>query len=101
MPYYAPAGVPVAGNGISVSGSTVSINTNNALGIGAVAICYLTTGTLASGSTVAGASLTAKVSDVTLAIWSGAVAPSGTWRNISGITLTNGSGDVGTFIRTA
>jgi len=75
-------GAPVAGAGITVAGSTVSINTNNTLGVGCYAIASLRggySGTVASGATVAGADLTNAV---------GAEGTfSGTYRNVGPVTL--------------
>jgi hypothetical protein len=91
----APAASVAAGSGISVAGTTVSIDTNNALGVGAYALLQPTT-TVTNGSTA---------TTVRAAYWRGSTSSwvitsiSGTWRNVSGHTITDE--DIGLFIRTA
>jgi hypothetical protein len=93
----APAPTPVAaGSGISVAGTTVSINTNNALGVGAYAMLSNDGSSLSNGATT---------TTVRSAYWRNSTgewvssAATGTWRNVSGNTLANE--DIGLFIRTA
>lgn len=91
----------LTGGPITTTG-TVGIDTNNGLGIGSYAMLYYSAGgSLTNGSTSAG-------SNFGLVTWSaaGAIAlgsaPSGTWRNVSGVTLTAaGASAVGMCIRTA
>lgn len=97
-----PATAPVAGDGISVSGSTVSINTNNTNGVGAYNYCATQSGTLASAATgsvaVSNLQITAGVP-----AWSNTNL-SGTWRNVSGATIgtgADGANGPGMCIRTA
>lgn len=98
---YKTAPAPVAGDGISVSTNTVSINTNNALGIASYVIAIPSTGTTASGSTLAGSSLKVISFDTAGGIVNAsATTLSGTWRNVSGISSTTNSGG-GLWIRTA
>lgn len=78
-----------AGDGISVAGSTVSINTNNSCGVGAYVQAPHNTTPKANGATIAGSSLIAADGGTTL---------SGTWRNVSGCSII--SSVVGTWIRT-
>lgn len=105
--------------GVSVSPTTgapvVSLDTNNALGIGCLAFaCYTAGGTISSGSTTAGSNISIRTfkpvvagSDyVTFQVSNpsggGAnLSPSGTWRNISGMSLTGSSNEFGLWIRTA
>lgn len=111
-----PTATITAGDGISVSGSTVSINTNNSLGVGAYAVLTnVSAGSKANGATAAGSALTGlTLTNTTLSYTSGdgtpgqslvvttpnsGAAPSGTWRNVSGATMSNG--DSGLWIRTA
>lgn len=85
------AAAPVAGSGISVSSNTVSINTNNAQGVGSYSVLYNNSGgTITNGTTVAGTSL--RNEDNT-------VSQTGTWRNISG--RTSAALDTALYIRTA
>lgn len=84
----APSASVTAGSGISVAGSTVSINTNNSVGVGAYVHATVASST-ANGATVAGSSLTAA---------DGATTLSGTWRNVSGCSINISV--VGTWIRT-
>ncbi len=90
-------GPPVAGDGIAVSDKTVSINTNNALGVG----CY-GFGTVVGETIPPNGTTTAFYS---VAPQNGTVGPGqsyqapGTWRNISGCTITNSY--CGMFIRIA
>ncbi len=93
--------------GITVSPTTgspnVSLNTNNAMGVGAIAFLkYVGAVTLASGSTApSGDWQTVKISSAG-AIVNTAFSPTGTWRNISGVSLV-GVGDsvFGLCMRTA
>lgn len=86
---YLPAALvsaaPIAGNGITVSGSTVSINTNNANGIGQCNYCISQSGTIAAGST-------GSVANVNIDTGTGLLGNStnlpGTWRNVSGGAIT-------------
>lgn len=100
----------ITGGTITGTG-TVSIDTNNSMGIGAYAICSnLSGGTISDGATVAGSNLYA--ASIVIGIGGGFVnqafidessALSGTWRNVSGVTLQNTANkrSTGLFIRTA
>lgn len=97
----APSATITPGNGISVSGSTVSIDTNNSGGIGSQRILYVNSGTIADGSTAAGSTLAiAQMTDTAgaMMVATGTVQ-SGTWRNISGATVAAAS--ISLWIRTA
>ena len=86
--------------GGTITGSgTLSINTNNSMGVGAYAILKNTSGTVTDGSTSSGAFLLMTKADSTGAWQTTGVNPSGTWRNVSGTSM--GSGDYGMWIRTA
>jgi hypothetical protein len=86
----------VAGSGISVSGTTVSIDTNNSMGVGAYAMLLNDGASVSNGATT---------TTVRAAYWRDSTsswntsATTGTWRNVSGNTLAND--DIGLFIRTA
>lgn len=86
--------------GVSVSGSTgavtFTLNTNNALGVGAVALGRVVFGTIAAADVSASNQLDVGYFNATGALTIGARL-SGTWRNITGQTLTTGQG--GLFIR--
>lgn len=84
-----PASAPVAGAGISVSGTTVSINTNNTLGVGAYALAVRTLFDTPSGGTVAGSNLTTVGITNSGAAWNTGVVLTGTWRNVSGVGTLN------------
>ncbi len=96
---------PVAGNGISVSGSTVSINTNNSVGIGAYGWFRNNSGgSVANAATTAGSGLNFGVvtvggTDTTDMLWADGTAMSGTWRNVGGASI--GNAGIGLWIRTA
>lgn len=92
----APPTPVTAGSGISVAGTTVSIDTNNAMGVGAYAMLRVVGSSVLNGATttsVEAAYWRASIND-----WSSS-ATTGTWRNVSGKTLDND--DIGLFIRTA
>lgn len=95
-------------DGITVSPTSgspiVRTNTNNALGVGAVAFLrYTDSPALTNGSTTSGANLIPMtfVYNATFGLWqsTSGTTLSGTWRNISGNTLS--SAGIGLFIRTA
>jgi hypothetical protein len=95
----------LTGGTITTSG-TISINTNNSMGVGAYGfMTWNGSGDLANGSTTAGSNLAPVVLDFTAgsiaAIVNSGSAASGTWRNISGVTMTGTEDSVGLFIRTA
>lgn len=99
----AASGAPVAGDGISVSGSTVSINTNNAGGIGSYALLVKTNaGAIAPGNTTAGSQLNFWYITGGLVV-EASIAPPGTWRNYSGVGVasTGTTAYGGFWIRTA
>jgi len=91
--------------GITVSPTTgspnVSLNTNNAMGVGAIAFLrYVDTPNLSNGSTTAGSNLRTINISATGALVPTVSAPSGgTWRNIQGVTIVGN--EFGLFIRTA
>jgi hypothetical protein len=105
----AAGGFTTAGDGLTGSGSTVSINTNNSLGVGAYTMAVVTTGSVTNGSTIAGSSLISAVmnqhdveDEANTVRWgSGGVALSGTWRNVSGHSIASSNRGTGLFIRTA
>lgn len=79
---------PAAGAGISVSGSTVSVDTNNTIGVGSYAIIFIITGVpnVNSGSTFTsdGVHYSFSATDGSITV----VVPNGqVWRNISGVPL--------------
>lgn len=87
--------------GVNVSGATISLNTNNAVGIGCQVVLYNLTGSsVASGST-----MTTNGTNATYVKWnvSGTGATNGNvptgqvWRNVSGGTIANN--EAGEFIR--
>ena len=90
--------------GITVSPTTgspnVSINTNNAMGVGAIAFLrYVETPALANGSTTAGSNLRTINISTAGALVPTVSSPSGTWRNIQGVTISGN--EFGLFMRTA
>lgn len=94
-----PVGVS-AGSGLSLSGSTLGINTNNAGGVGSYTWAS-PNGGCAAGATIAGSSLY----NVTAG---NAAGLSGTWRNMCNWTVTSVTGgtpptggQIGLFMRTA
>lgn len=93
--------------GVTVSPTTgapnVSINTNNALGVGSIALLRNASGSIINANaTIAGSNLRKLYITTGLAI-AADTSVSGTWRNISGVDLTSAFGDGagGLFIRTA
>ena len=105
----AAGGFTTAGDGLTGSGATVGINTNNSLGVGAYTMAVVTTGSVTNGSTIAGSSLISAVmnqhdveDEANTVRWgSGGVALSGTWRNVSGHSIASSNRGTGLFIRTA
>lgn len=96
--------IVVAGSGISVSGNTVSINTNNAGGIGSYALLRNSTGSTINFGSTASSGLAYAGSNASSDLWeSNAVSPSGTWRNVCGNTTSGNAGNGTCFlgIRTA
>ena len=93
----------ITGGTITGSG-TISMDTNNSLGVGAYAFGYYGLGSnLTNGSTTSGANIQAATFDSNGGIHAGSTF-SGTWRNVSGTTLNATTGttpSVGLFIRTA
>lgn len=74
-----------ATSGLTTSGNNAIIDTNNTLGVGSMLIASAS-GSVASAATTAGSGLTP--CDTTVVV-TGA-APSGTWRNVSGVTSNVG-----------
>ena len=92
------AGDGLTGGSITGAG-TIAINTNNALGVGAMAWLQNGAGqTVANGATTDGRNLTV-VYSAGGSIINSASAVGNTWRNVSGIALQNGWS--GMWIRTA
>lgn len=91
----------VSGTGgiISSGGSTpsISIDTNNALGVGSIGIFQSVSVAVAAGATVGGASLRGISDWQTTGAFAFSTTPSGTWRNITGSLINIGR--VGLFIR--
>ena len=90
--------------GITVSPTTgspnVSLNTNNAMGVGAIAFLkYVDTPNLSNGSTTAGSNLRTINISAAGALVPTVSSPSGTWRNIQGVTILGA--EFGIFMRTA
>lgn len=83
---------------VTTSGN-ITIDTNNSLGVGSYAILQSFNATVANGSTTAGSNLKIVKWTSTGTLTAGS-SPSGTWRNVSGGSLSTG-GDTGLFIRTA
>lgn len=93
-------GYTATNNGLTSAGVTVGINTNNALGVGAYAFLYNSSGSpVASGGTAAGSGLRTLLLDATPYLVIGPSSISGTWRNISGVAVEAYLS--GLFIRTA
>lgn len=92
-----------AGSGIAISGDQIMINTDNAGGVGAYAMMRVNAAVVSIGGTVAGTNL--QPVKFSSALGGGTVsatfgtAPTGTWRNMSGIILTGG--EMGIFMRIA
>lgn len=95
-----------AGDGLTQAGSIISMNTNNALGVGSHVMAQLIGGaSVASGNTVAGTSLRSVylrtvMAGGTLSVIQGSTL-TGTWRNVSGSPLSAASYDIGLFMRIA
>lgn len=83
------AGDGLSGGTITTTG-TLSINTNNSLGVGAYALLYRGSSSVANGDTVAGSAMVVTVltrgAGGVLSALSGS-SPSGTWRNVSGYAI--------------
>jgi hypothetical protein len=96
----------LTGGTITTTG-TLSINTNNGGGVGSYRLAMASGSSVSDNDTIAGSNLkVAYGNNVTGGnVWiSSSTTLSGTWRNISGISLTWSSGDggqMGIFIRTA
>jgi hypothetical protein len=89
----------ITGGTITTSG-TVSLDTNNTLGVGSTAWFQNTSGgTINSAATVAGSGILTCKGTSTGFSSSGGSNPSGTWRNTSGFNVPNN--DYGQFTRTA
>lgn len=78
------------------------IPTTNAFAVGDVAMCLVTGGgAVNDGATTAGTNLASVIFDGSFTVAAGATL-SGTWKNISGATLSSGIGNrAGYFVRTA
>lgn len=88
----------VAGGPVTSSG-TITLDTNNAMGVGATSWLQNNSGgSITNGSTTLGTNLTILYGSGGSFVSSGSTA-SGTWRNVSGITLANNQS--GMWIRTA
>lgn len=94
---------PTAGSGISVSSFTVSINTNNAGGVGAYAILKNTSGSTVNFGATASSGIVYAGGSTSDAWESNAVAPSGTWRLMNGQTTSGNLANncYGLWMRTA
>ena len=90
-------GAGLSGGTITTTG-TITLNTNNSLGVGAYALLQVQSGSIADGGLVAGASTLTVYLDSSL-VMQAYTAPSGTWRNVSGRVL--GAMEGGLFVRTA
>lgn len=95
--------IVVAGSGITVSGNTASINTNNAVGVGSYALLANKTGSSVSqGGTAAGSNLEYAGGDSS-STWNSSSASTGTWRLINGRGTSGACPNTehGLWIRTA
>jgi hypothetical protein len=93
-------GFTTAGSGLSGSGATVSVNTNNSMGVGAVAWLVNNSTSVANGGTAAGSTLRVAAGNSSTGVVSARLTTqSGTWRNISGDAV--GTSEMGLWIRTA
>jgi len=96
----------LTGGTITTTG-TLSINTNNGGGVGSYRLASPSGTSVSDGDTVAGSSLRVAYggNNTQGNVWiSDNTTCAGTWRNVSGISLTWASGDggrMGIFIRTA
>lgn len=89
----------VTGGTITTTG-TVSLDTNNTLGVGSSALMQNASGgAVNSGSTIAGSQILVAYGSAAGSWGATATAPSGTWRNISGRNLA--ASEYGIFMRTA
>lgn len=88
-----------ANNGLSFSGTTVSMNTNNQGGVGAYAVAMNNTGSMVSGAaTAAGSGLLSGIGTNGSTVFGRVGATlTGTWRNVTGTFLNNG--EIGLWIR--
>lgn len=96
-----------AGDGLSggtiTSTGTISINTNNSVGVGAYALISTAAGSssVSNGATTAGSNLVLAFGNGS-GTWAASVtSPSGTWRNVTGFSISGNGGGFGLFIRTA
>lgn len=92
----------ITGGTITTTG-TVSIDTNNSLGVGAYCFCkYLSGTSCTNGSTTAASNLDAVTINSSGVHAAASATLSGTWRNVSGTSQQSGSASVyGMFMRTA
>lgn len=91
-------GSGLTGGPITSTG-TISLDTNNALGVGSYAMLQnVSGGSVSAGSTVSGSLLNSGFFTSSGPFTAG-VSPSGTWRNVCGNTL--GISNIGMFVRTA
>lgn len=91
------AGSGLSGGAITTSG-TIAIDTNNSFGIGSYALLQnVSAGSIAAAATASGAALANTYFNGSTYTTIGAVG--GTWRNMTGTTLGNGTG--GLWMRTA
>lgn len=90
--------VDTAGSGLSLSGSTLSIDTNNGGGVGSQRLALLGA-SIANNATTSGSNVECVNLDGVPTISGASVTSSGTWRNIHGIAVNISK--VGLFIRIA
>ena len=95
------SGVPTWSAGAG-SGQPVPNGAPSTWAVGTVGIFAVITGTVNSGSTIAGGNICVMIGNSTSSTldMSGGTA-TGTWKNISGIALQNGGDNIGPFVRTA
>ena len=89
--------------GTITSTGTLSINTNNSVGVGAYAFITTAPGSssVSDGATTAGSNLLLAFGN-SGGSWAASVLnPSGTWRNVTGFSISGNGGGYGLFIRTA
>lgn len=84
MPPSSVSGVTAGNAGISVTGSAVSFNTNNVAGIGTFDYCVAQSGSIAQGATGSVASVGLDILFIACPTSNSA----GTWRNLSGNSMT-------------
>ena len=89
--------------GTITSTGTLSIDTNNSVGVGAYAFITTAPGSsnVNDGATTAGSNLLLAYGNGSGSWAASQVAPSGTWRNVTGFTISGNGNGYGLFIRTA